>query len=175
MRCIEAGGLEAVFNEKLDAIWQLTAGTDDYNPNPNGYYHSEDDQTDWPSFHRDHKGKVIKIPRADLAIVPRGKYKLVFMVRNPKEIIASMRKFSPYVSWGDMERNAYLYDIVKKATLDRIRDRGDYDILEVQYADVVENPKNEFEKIRDFGFPIDVEKAAAMVDPSLYRLRLERK
>lgn len=175
MRCLASAGLDAIYNPALDRLWSLIGGTPDYNPNPNGFFHLEDYQVDWPTFYDDTKGKLLKIPRASLHMTPPGAYKLIFMVRDPKEIIASMHKFSPFTSWGQMEVNVYLYDLIKKATLDRLSQRDDYDILEIRYADVVTDPLQEFEKIKAFGFPIDINKAAAMVDPSLYRLKLEQR
>jgi hypothetical protein len=174
MRCLEAGGLEAVYDASLDRLWNHIGGSEDYKPNPNGFYHIEDRQTDWPTFYKDHAGKLIKVPRAGLSWCVAGRYKLIFMVRDPREIQASMHKFSPNQSWGQMESNLYFYDMIKKATLDELRARGDFEILEVQYKDVVANPTEAFENIKAFGFPIEVQKAAEMVDPSLYRLKLEK-
>lgn len=175
MRCLEAGGLTPVFEEVLDRIWDLNYSTQDYHPNPNGFYHMDDYMYDWPSFYQDTKGKVIKVPRADLQILREGKYKVIFMVRNPEEIRASMRKFVPHQSWGQVEVNTYFYDQIKEATLSRARLNKGLEILEINYADVVENPEREFAKIKKFGFPIDTKAASAMVEPNLYRLKLEQK
>lgn len=175
MRCLEGGGIKTVFDPFLDTKWNTIFGSADYMPNPNGFYNRDDFDCDWASFYGDHKGKAIKVPRASLHLLREGKYKVIFMIREPKEILASMRKFAPFVSWGMMEVMIYLYDIIKKATLDRISSRKDIEVLEVNYADVVEDPLREFQKIKDFGFPIEVEKAAELVDKSLYRLRLEKK
>jgi len=174
MRCLEAGGLEAYFDPFLDTAWNLIYGNSDYTPNPNGFYHTDDEQTDWPSFHSDHKGKVVKVFRRDLHILRPGAYKVVFMTRNPDEVRASMRAFSPNTTWGHMEVATHFYDQIKDATLEALRKRPDMEILEVNYGDVIADPVKQFEKIRDFGIPIDPEKAAAMVDSSLHRFRLER-
>jgi hypothetical protein len=170
MRCLEAGGIETLVDEALDHLWNATASPD-YQPNPNGFYNKDDNTFDWPTFHRDAKGKAIKIPRQDLLIVPRGAYRLIYMVRDPEEILASMRSFTPYRSWGHMEVAVHFYDLVRAETVRRLRERGDFSVLEVHYADVIADPLGAFRKIRDFGFPIDPEKSAAKVDPSLYRHR----
>lgn len=173
MRCLEGGGLPSVFDPFLDYRWGVTTGSSDYHPNPNGFYNRDDYDVDWPSFYTDYSGKSIKVPRLSLHLLPEGKYKLLFMVRNPVEILASMRAFSPFLSWGKMEMSVYLYETLKDATLQRIASRSDYEILEVEYASVVSNPVMEFQRIADFGFPIDVSKAALLVDESLYRFQLE--
>lgn len=174
MRCLEAGGIEAVYDPLLDSEWNTVAGLTGYIPNPNGFYHQDDLQVDWPTFHLDHQGKVIKVSRASLSWLSAGRYKLIFMTRNPQEILASMQRFSPFSSWGNMEVNVHLYDLVKKNTLDQIRTRADFEIIEMDYLDVINDPLKRFVAIREFGFPINVEKAASMVDKSLYRLRAEQ-
>ena len=171
MHALQAGGLQAIYDKSRDRLWNATTGTRDYQPNPNGFFYTEDYQIDWPSFYADLQGKLIKIPRASLHMAPRGKYKLIFMTRNPREIVASMHRWSPFTAWGKMEANVYFYDMLKNATLDRVRARGDYDVLEVRYEDVMADPQGTFEKIKEFGFPIAPEKSAAIVDPRLYRNR----
>lgn len=175
VRCLEAGGLVAVFDPTNDESMNLPFGGTGYIPNPNGFYTGHDEWVDWPTFYEDHKGKVTKIFRLSLHLTPPGKYKLLFMVRDPQEILASMRAFSPFQDWGHMEVAIHFYNQVKNATLDRIKARGDYEILEVNYADVVKNPTKAFQTIQDFGFPIDVQQASVMVDPTLHRFHLEQK
>lgn len=173
MRCLEAGGLPASYDSSQD-ILNILWGREGYQPNPNGFYGTNSlGDTDYPSFYLDHLGKVVKFPRVDFRYLAKGKYKIIFMSRNPREIIASMRRFTPYYPWGSVEAAVHLFEVIKPALIKTIRDRGDCEVIEVSYNDVVSNPTKEFEKIKGFGIPIDVEKAVAMVDPTLYRLRLE--
>ena len=47
-----------------------------------------------------------------------------------------------------------------------------FEVLEIAYSDVIENPRAQAERIRDFvGLPLDVEKMVAAVDEGLYRNR----
>lgn len=172
MRCLHlASKLEPVIDPELDNYEFYPEG---YHPNPNGFYQSNDWEVDLPHYFDVNKGRLIKIVRRALHLVPPGRYKLVFMTRAPDEIRASMRRFSPDESWGIAEADTYLYDLLLPATLDRLRRRGDFEILQVSYHDVIDNPLRQFKRIRDFGFPIDDKKAASLVDESLYRVRLEK-
>lgn len=175
MRCLEGGGLETVYDPSLDTRWNALMGQPGYVPNVHGFYNRDDVDVDWPSFYVENKGKAIKIPRLDLHLVTPGAYKVIFMTRDPGEILASMRAFSPRHTWGRMECAVYFYDLLKKETLQRARARGDMEILEIHYPDVIADPEREFNKIEQFGFPIDVKKAASLVDESLHRFRLEKK
>ena len=44
----------------------------------------------------------------------------------------------------------------------------------LNYQDVITNPKEEFKKLLIKNWPIDIIKASKVVNPSLYRFRLER-
>ena len=172
MRCLEGGGMNARYDTAQEVL-NLYFGRGDYKPNPNGFYAvSLMADTPWPSFYDDNKGRLIKFPRFDFQYVAQGRYKMIFMNRNPKEILASMRMFTPYRSWGRATNAVYLHEIIKPALMRILKKRGDFEILELDYAAVVADPIKEFQKIQDFGFVIDVQKAAALVDPTLYRLRL---
>jgi len=174
MRCLEAGGITCAYDTTQD-VQNIVLGGSEYQPNPNGFYAYPDDSTfDWPTFHETFKGRAIKVPRMDLFILPQGKYKLIFMTRNPEEIRASMMKFSSNTSWGKPTVATYFYDTLKDGLMNYLVARTDFEILEINYRDVVTNPTQEFQKIKDFGFNIDIEKSVAMVDPTLYRLRLEK-
>jgi hypothetical protein len=49
--------------------------------------------------------------------------------------------------------------------------RPDMEVLQVWYHDVLADPTAQFERIRDFGIPIDPDAAASIVNPKLYRNR----
>jgi hypothetical protein len=172
MRCIAlSSSLKIVFDPQLD-VWTDTFHAQDYHPNPNGFFQSNDWDVDLPYFYDAYKGRLIKILRASLHLLPHGKYRLVFMTRNPSEIRASMRKFGVQAC-GSARTHTFLYDEILGATLRQLEARGDFEILKVHYPDVIANPEREFKRVRDFGFPIDPKKASSLVDESLYRLRLE--
>jgi hypothetical protein len=49
--------------------------------------------------------------------------------------------------------------------------RIDIDLIKVSYNDVIENPEREFNRLADWGIPIDPIKSASIVDKSFYRIR----
>lgn len=172
MRCLQFGGMTIEYDPKFDRMWWQQEGDKSYNPNPKGYFHADDFDTDFPTFYEDHKGHAIKIPRSELTVVAKGAYKVLFMTRDPQEILASMRASTPFRSWGNLEVKVHFYDLIKEETLKRANARSDMEVLEVQYSDVIANPKKELQRIREFGFPINVDHAAQAVEPQLYRHRI---
>ena len=177
-KCLHEGGLPVAFFERNDFQFNLPpyGGGDGYIPNPNGFF-SIEGYTDFeaPSFYDDFKGMVVKVPRADFRILPKGKYKLIVMTRDPVEIMASYRSFIGVRHWGMPEVSLHFYDMIKNATVEAARSREDFDVIEVNYNELMKDPVAAFQRIKDFGIPIDVEKAVSVVDQKLYRHRLTQK
>lgn len=172
-RCLKFGGLPVLYYEGNDTQYNIPFGQTGYIPNPNGFYAIEgycDYQ--YPTFYEDNKGKVIKIPRIELAYLPKGKYKLIFMLRPVEEVFASYRSFIGPVAWGDAERGLYFRDFLVDEAIKYLKRRGDFEVLLVNYHDVLNDPIGQFQRIKDFGVPIDVDSAASGVDSALYRHRL---
>ena len=55
-----------------------------------------------------------------------------------------------------------------------IKQRRDIDLLEFQYKDLVKEPHAVYEMMKLRGWPIDVERAAAVIDPKKYHNRIEK-
>ncbi len=168
MRCLEAGGLPAVYDHHQDWL-NVQYGNGEYLPNPNGFYACERDEFYRPDFADAYAGKLVKVPWAMLLRLPQATYRLAFMLRDPAEIFASMRRFIPTGFGGD-ELVTALYPTVTGALQTALLARGDMQVRTVQYAAVVKNPATAFAGL---GWPIDAQAAAAMVQPELYRFRLE--
>ena len=169
MRCLEAGGLDPVYDRSSDTM-NHSAPTD-YVPNPNGFYQFNGEIT--PAFYDQYKGKLIKCPIRQSLNLPLGKYKVILLKRNPEEIRKSMASWTPFDSWGPDEVITYFYDEYMDALKSKLLERGDMEITEVNYKDIVKSPQEVFEFIQSSGWEIDPEKCAAMVDSGLYRNRLE--
>lgn len=166
MRCLEAGGLTPVFNKQADSMNK--SAPLGYIPNPNGFYQFTNIISN--RFIHLYENKLIKCPIRYLLKLPEGEYKLAFIKRNPKEIRASMKKWTPYQSWGKDEVLTYLYNEYVDEVLFQISKRKDIDITVLNYFDIVIDPVGELSKLSFWN--IDVNKAALVVDESLYRLRL---
>jgi len=167
MRCLEAGGLTPSYDNNADEM--NSSATFDYIPNPNGFYQFTNEITS--DFFQLYDGKLIKCPIRDLIKLPIGEYKLVFVKRNPIEIRASMGSWTPYQSWGQDEVLTYFYEEYLSVLFDELEKRGDFDITILNYSDVINNPMKEFNKLKHWG--VDIQKMNDMVQPELYRLKLE--
>lgn len=173
MRCLEAGGMEVVCDKNIDNQLNTDFGSDDYIPNPNGYYQAPDNIFEDENLVENLQGKVVKIYLDYLCKLPIANYKIIFMRRDKKEILASMAKMSGGEPLGyeqDNVENDVVFIAEKKALFS---ERHDFQFIEVDYATLVKNPQESFSKIKDFGFPIDIEIASSMVEPSLHRFKLE--
>lgn len=173
MRCLEAGGMAADYDDSQEELNTLGSAKG-YIPNPNGFYAlAEDFQR--PDFYEAHEGHVLKYPFRNLLTLVGGKYKLLFLKRNPEEIRLSMQAFAPDRSWGEDELLLDDYDQIVDSIIKLSSYRPDIDVIVLEYADIVKDPVAEFTKLRAAGWEFDIEKAAAMVQPELHRLKLEDK
>ncbi|MEO1368124.1 MAG: hypothetical protein AAFX50_13200, partial [Acidobacteriota bacterium] len=103
-------------------------------------------------------------------------YKVIFMLRHPKEIRMSYEALGEasarqQLGWSRPEE----YLPLMKRYVAAASMRVDMHVLEVWYHDVINESAAVFERIREFGFPIDVAAAAGAIDRSLYRHRVEDK
>lgn len=169
MRMLEAGGLSVV----TDGL--RTADED----NPTGYYEDERVkdlyQAGDKTWLRASRGKVIKIISFLLKSLPAdSNYKVLFMHRNLREIVASQRKM--LARRGEKndtpdERAAILLD-------EQVRDarfflrRPQFEVLELSYRETLDSPRPLALRMAEFvGEPLDIEKMTQVVDVQLYRNR----
>ncbi len=166
MQMLEKGGLPIAFDELRPPdehnpkgyfelaggkiISQLEKGTFDFNP---------------------HRGRIIKITAYGLKLVPQGKYKVIYMLRNIDEVLISMRKMGGVM---DMEKDRVLFDKLNRITLALLEKRDDMEYITVNYNDIVEDPVAAAQKVDRFlGGGLDIEKAARAIDLKLYRSKVK--
>lgn len=163
MQALEAGGLKADRAPKGDPLRDLYEL--DMRQKSYGWY-SETDETDdlpigerFPAQHRGHVIKALIGSAKYMDIQPAGT-KVVFMLRDPREIRESSGKFfgHPY-RIADIERAI-------RDELNRWRMRSDTELIEMNYTDVLANPELAFSILKQCGWPINVKKAARVVDPA---------
>ena len=169
MKMLEAGGLTVVTDG------QRSADED----NPKGYYEDERvkdlHQQGDKAWLREARGKVVKIISFLLKSLPAdNNYKVLFMHRNLREIVASQNKM--LVRRGEKndtsdERAVQLLD-------EQIRDarfflrRPQFEVLELNYGEMLQGARPQALRIAGFlGEPLDQEKMAQVVDVQLYRNR----
>ena len=173
MRCLEAGGIPVAYNLHQEFLNDYY-NTSEYPPNPNGFYASPIGYVnDLPLY----IGKALKFGYSLLLALPSDiNFNILFLKRNPDEIRNSMASFVPNGGhWGKSATILEFYDLVIDSILEKIKSKDNVSLTVLNYAEIVENPTKEFQKLKDNGWDFDVEKAASKVDSSLYRLRLERK
>jgi hypothetical protein len=165
MQILEKGGVPVAFDRKRKPNVH----------NPKGYYElaggkiiNQLMQGIFPF--ENYIGVFIKITAYGLKFLPQSPhipYKVIYMVRNLDEIMASMEKMSGAVNWEDERQafenlNIFVFGILKS--------RKDIDYLIIDYYDVIQNPKKEIARIDRFiGGGLDQKAAMQTVDPALYR------
>lgn len=170
MRALEAGGMEACYRVSRDVMKNRYAD-EHYDPNLGGLYELERKDYAAPDFPAGYEGKLIKALRMGVAhmnVMPGG-IKCLFMLRDPEEQRQSYMAFFG----GQAPTVEVISQQVERARLGAYN-RRDTEVLELAYRDVIEVPYQSFERVKAFfGVDLDVAKAAAIVDPELYRYRLE--
>ena len=169
MKMLEEGGIPIL----TDAI----RGADD--DNPNGYYEFElvkklpDGQNQWLA---DANHKVVKIISALLEHLPVNyRYKIIFMEREPREILASQQKMlanrneKSEISDTEMQEQFQKHLAAIKYWLAR---QPHMDVMYLDYNKMISKPENYCQAIADFiAIPVDVSKMLAVPNESLYRNR----
>lgn len=168
MKCLEAGGMRAAYSPGKDRTLDGRYARKDYRPNPGGFYELGPAAFRSPEFPKAYSRKLIKVPHWRLAGLPPFGYKILFMLRDPQEIEVSylrmFRRRPPFV--------IYKYQELVDRIFERMAARGDIETTPVHYREVICEPLTVFKRIRENNWPVeDVEKAAAAVDPALYRSR----
>jgi hypothetical protein len=169
MKILAEGGLEVV----TDAV--RTADED----NPNGYFEFEpvkqlaEGQGAWL---KEAGGKLVKVISALLEHLPAGhQYKIVFMEREIREILASQQKMlqrrTEESKATDEELETQFREHLKAAKYWLAR-QPNMTILYVDYNRMMSDPDAYCQSIADFlGLPLDVARMRAVPNERLYRNR----
>jgi len=167
MKMLEAGGIPPLTDH-------LRAADED---NPRGYYEFErvkalESDSSWmPQA----QGRAVKVISALLRHLPTGfRYKVLFMERDMKEVLASQRRMlerrGAPADPSDDERMAKLFERHLADVRARLTTGDVFDVLEVRYDAVLADPPAEVARIRGFlGVELDEARMAAEVDRELYR------
>ena len=169
MKMLEEGGIPIL----TDAIRSAD------NDNPNGYYEFElvkklpDGQRQWLT---DANHKAVKIISALLEHLPANyRYKIIFMEREPREILASQQKMlanrneKSSVDDAEMQEQFQKHLAAIKYWLAR---QPNMDVMYVDYNKMIVSPENYCQAVADFiAIPVDVSKMLAVPNERLYRNR----
>jgi hypothetical protein len=169
MKMLAEGGLPAVTDS-------IRAADED---NPNGYFEFEpvkkmaEGQTAWLA---QADGKIVKVVSALLEHLPSDRhYKVLFMEREIKEILASQQKMllrrSEEARTSDAEMQAQFREHLAAAKYWLAR-QPNMDVLYVDYNRLMANPDAYCQAIADFiALPVDVARMRGVPNERLYRNR----
>lgn len=170
MHALEEGGMTASYKQSRDVMKNRFAD-EHYDPNIGGLFELERRDFLEFGFPRKYAGTVLKalnfgVPR--MAVMSHG-IRVVFMRRDAEEIRQSFDAFfdQPLQNAQHLARNM-------DAVVEQIRNRRDVLSTDIfWYRNVVKEPKRHFQMLAAHGWPVDAEKAAAVVDPGLCRFKIE--
>ena len=162
MQLLHKGGAAVAFDKSRAA---------DYH-NPKGYYELEGGKIirklmDKSFPFEKYDEKIVKITAYGLKFLPKGRYKIIYMIRDLDEVMDSMEKMSGPVN---REEEKPLFEKLNAFSIGIMRTRDDIDYMIVDHRDVIDCPREMAKKIDGFlGGMLDVESAVGAVDPDLYR------
>jgi ElaB/YqjD/DUF883 family membrane-anchored ribosome-binding protein len=125
----------------------------------------------------DGRGKVVKVVSPLLHHLPEpGPYRVIFMRRDLDEVLDSQDRMLERTGQGVSEGESAALKHRFAAHLDEVRAmltrRRCFATLEVQYRDVLDDPRGAADRVARFlGTPLDVARMAAAVNPALHRSR----
>jgi len=169
MKMLQAGGLEIVTDE-------IRSADDD---NPNGYFEFErvKQMTAGDRAWLDEAGgKVVKVISALLEYLPPERsYKVIFMEREIKEVLASQKKMLDHrqeTSTISDEEMAEQYRAHLKAVKPWLARQQHMEVLYVGYNAMMSDPEPHSKRVIEFlGLPLDLSKMLAVPNARLYRNR----
>lgn len=172
MSMLAAGGVEPLTDS-------LRAADED---NPRGYLELEKVKSlaSDSSWLADAEGKSVKVISSLLKhLPPKHSYKIIFMRRRMKEVLASQkqmlaRRGAPVSAFGD-ERMAESFGRHLKDVEEWLARRENVEVVYVDYNELLENPDSHIRRVNDFlGGGLDTRAMAFAIDKSLYRQRERR-
>lgn len=169
MKMLEAGGIDPLMDN-------IRTADDD---NPKGYYEFErakklkEGDFDW--LH-EAQGKAVKVIGALLVELPSNyQYRVLFMRREMKEILASQAKM---LARRGEENNiddatmAVLFEKHIKQVESWMREQPNLHYIDVDYNAMLADPVPQVDQIDKFlGAHLDIQAMLEVVDPNLYRQR----
>jgi len=169
MSMLEAGGLEVLTDE-------IRTPDED---NPKGYYEFEKvrqiehDQ----AWLEDARGRAVKMIAELLKYLPPGyTYKVIFMRRTMKEILASqkrmlVRRGEPTEKVSDEEMAAMFQRYLNRVEA-WLADQPNIEVMYLSYNGLLDDPTAQVDNVNQFlGGALDVEQMIRVIEPSLYRQR----
>jgi hypothetical protein len=172
MKALMAGGMSGEYRESREEMRKRHSDSN-YDPNKDGLFELDKEEYHAFGFPNKFEGKLIKVLHygaSRMSVMEQG-IRIIYMRRDIEEVRQSFNAFFerqiPPEDMGDVERETE--DIIK-----RLGNRKDVLSLDVfWYREVLKEPMKYFLTLKDHGWPIDVDKSVAVVDPSRIRYKKE--
>ena len=169
MRAIHAGGIEPI----IDYVRQADED------NPKGYYEFEPVKKtkEDASWLAKAIGRVVKMVYRLLYDLPANyQYRVIFMRRDLKEVLASQNKMlerSGKSGGGIPDEQMEALFTAELAKCEKwLTEQSNFKVLYVSHRDMINDAATQVQKINEFlGGGMDTKAMVATVDPSLYRNR----
>lgn len=164
MQMLHAGGLPVAFDDSRPA--------DEHNPR--GYFELAGGKIisrlmDGSFDPETCGGQIVKVTAYGLQFLPKGRYKVVYMLRNIDEVLSSAARMGAPT---EPAKDGPLLRKLNRVALALMDSRDDVEYVTVKHADLMKNPRKEIERVAQFlGKEFDLDRATAAVDPRLYRSR----
>lgn len=171
MQMLEVGGLEIVTDDVRKA-------DDD---NPRGYYELERvkelDKGGDKSWLQGYKGKAVKVISYLLKDLPLYlNYRVVFILRNIDEVLASQRKMlihrrEDHDAAGEAKMKANFENHLRRVRY-FLKNTPNFEAVYINHRDILNSPEEQVKRMNKFvGNNLDEQAMANTVDPGLYRNR----
>jgi predicted AlkP superfamily phosphohydrolase/phosphomutase/tetratricopeptide (TPR) repeat protein len=118
-------------------------------------------------------GHIVKVVSMLLPSLPRKhKFRVIFMQRAIEEVAGSQKKMREQLSGNspvDQEKMTSWLSQHRDRMVDLLRESPNVDLLEIDYADLIENPQPNLERVVEFAKidPAKIDIMAAAIDPKL--------
>ena len=181
MQALEAGGMQIVYSLQSESDIQAHG---DYHPHPGAHREIALEHQEVLGFPSPeiYDGKALKIypaPWGYLSNIVAGDYKIIWMHRSAEErwpsfmAAHSVKPLEHAKFYGTPEGDEHqeVRDARALEGMEIMFQRGDVDIIEMNYSDVVAVPLNCFRWLQEHGWPINPVAAATVPDPKYYRFR----
>ena len=168
MKVLWKGGIPSYYDKKKERHLRKQHGATA--ANPGGFFEVSTKEKEGLDFPLQAQGMAIKIMApwkwfGTMAVNPDG-YRIVILLRDPEQIRESIYKINQeYIRTED----SYILDNYKDffaKGLDIAHNRNDVrSVTVLQYAEILKNPEWELRKLSLVDWPINVRKAAKVVNP----------